>query len=355
MLDIQFYEAIDGVLEKSAKIVLPLYYIEPVNREQQKEEFLLTKSENPSFKYRELEYDPKEMEHELGLIEIPSGSFGKIFQKKKRNILLENRVIENRGDENIVREATTIIHGIPDKKLVAYADELLRKIPNTEFTKTVSSDIIKGSLEDTLVKNGLTDWKVEFSDKKLTIVYPTLKKITISENRKFANMDAERLAVHEVGVHILRSANGYLQPLKIFGFGLPGYLPTEEGLTSYFEEYTGNTNEEIKRDHAGRVIAVDSVCNQLDFRRTFDRLKNYGFTIDQSWNLAVRAHRGGGYIKDHVYLDGYLKVKEYANANGDFRILYVGKVGLGDLPLVRELLMKGILKQPKYIPEFIKS
>jgi len=131
-------------------------------------------------------------------------------------------------------------------------------------------------------------------------------------------------------------------------------LPTEEGLTSYFEELTGNTSDEMMRDYAGRVIAVDSVCQDLTFKKTFERLKDHSFTDDQAWNLAVRAHRGGGYIKDHVYLEGLTIVKDFAAKGGDFKTLYVGKVGIDHLPLVEKLLEEGVLQEAKYLPKFIK-
>jgi len=338
----------------SAKSVKPLYYIEPMNAKDQKEEFLADRVQNPHFTYRGLEYDHKEVKKNLESIETPDDELGAIFERKKRNTLLENRIIANRRDKDIVREATITIHGSPSKQLVSYADELLRQIPNIETVKTVPAERVRDALQTALFDTGVTDWNVEFSDKKLTTVYVSEKKITVCSDRKFAEIDPERLKVHEVGVHVLRAANGYEQPLKIFALGLPGYLPTEEGLSSYFEELTGNTSEETMRDYAARVIAVDSICQDLNFRQTYDRLKSYDLTNDQAWNLAIRAHRGGGYIKDHVYLEGYRRVKEFVANDGDFDALYVGKVGIEDLPLVRRLIQEGTLKQAKYKPHFVE-
>lgn len=352
MVDITALNSLDEALMDAAKSVKPLYYIEPTNDKEQKAEFLTGRIQNPGFEYRELEYNPQEVVQILNSIKIPDDDLGKIFDRKRTDTLVANRIICNRGNEALVREATIAMHGSPSEQLVAYADELLRKIPATEAQKTVPSEEVKNSLETALYENGLTDWKVEFSDKRLTTVYPAEKKITVCKDRKFAGVDSERLKVHEVGVHAVRAANGYEQPLKIFALGLPGYLPTEEGLTSYFEELTGNSSEEMMRDYAARVIAVDSVCKGLNFKQTFDKLKSYHFTDNQTWDLGVRAHRAGGYIKDHVYLDGYRQVKEFAGKEGDFKTLYVGKIGIGDLPLIRKLLTEGIIKEAKHIPHF---
>ncbi len=354
MINLQDYNLLDDALLTVAKEVKPLYYAEPTNENEQKQEFLIGKSRNPNFQYRPLEYNPDEVEAKLRSIKVPDGLLGRIFKIAQKGALLDNEIIKNRGNRDIVRNNTITIYGVPGEQLVTYADGLLRQTTNVEAAKTVPAENVKEALERALVSVGLIDWRVELSDKKLTTVYKAEKKITICRTREFGDKDPARLCVHEVGVHVLRAANGYEQPLKIFALGLPGYLPTEEGLTSYFEELTGNSDVETIRDYAARVIAVDSVIKGLDFRQTFDRLKNYRLSDDQSWNITIRAHRAGGYIKDHVYLEGLLRVRDFAKQSGDFKTLYVGKVGIDDLPLVRTLLEERILKEAKYLPNFIK-
>jgi hypothetical protein len=82
-------------------------------------------------------------------------------------------------------------------------------------------------------------------------------------------------------------------------------------------------------------------------------MKTYGFDDDLSWDLAVRVYRGGGFVKDHVYLEGYLMVKKFLSEGGDVRKLYVGKVGLDDLSLVDDLLLNGVIREPAILPDFL--
>ncbi len=353
MIDVTAYNELDQQILENAKVIKPLYYCNPTNLKEQKTEFLANKIRNPSFIYKELEYDPKQVEASINSIEIPDNIIGNIYQDKKNDELSQNKLILNRGNKDVVMESTIAMHGIPSSLLVEYAEKLLRKIPNIEAPKTVPAKDIRDSIKEAFEQYGLVDWTVEFSDKRLTTIYNAEKKVTVCKTRLFTEIDPSRLKIHEIGVHALRAANGYQQPLNIFALGIPGYLPTEEGMTTYFEEATGNTSEEMLRDYAARVIAVDSVCQDLDFRQTFDRLKDFDATDDQAWNLSVRAHRGGGYIKDHVYLKGYLKIKEFAEQDGDFKTLYVGKIGIEDLPLAKQLLSEGVLKEPKYLPDFL--
>lgn len=354
IMDIKPYNLIDEMLLNISKDRKPSYYVEPINSNEQKQRFLEGKIKNPEFQYRELEYNPREIEQKLNFIKIPKDEIGAIFQEKKDEILLGNKIVLNRGNQDIVREATIALYGIPSNELVAYAERLLKEIPSIDIEKNVSAKQIKQALEGALSEIGITDWAVEFSDKWLTTTYSAKKKITICKDRKFAKINLRGLAIHEVGVHVLRAANGYRQPLKIFAIGLPTYLSTEEGLSMYFEEITGNTNNEMLRNYAARVVAVDSLLRDLTFRKTFEKLKSYNFSDEQAWNLTLRAFRGGGYIRDHVYLEGYIQVKDFAQKKGDFKALYVGKIGIKDLTLVKDLLKKGILREAKYIPEFIK-
>ncbi len=354
MTDADSFNQIDRVFIETSKL-LKLDYIWPANDDEQKEKFLKGKIKNPKFLYRSLKYSPKEVEKVLTALKFPKGRIGEIYKKKLERKFLSNKIIAKRGQKSIVKRASIKLHGVPSKKLVNYAEKLLSEIPSAVHEKTVPPEKLKKAMEKALSVYNLNEWKIEYSDVKLAGVYPSQKKVKINKKAKYSQNALKRLVIHEIGVHVLRAANGYEQPFKIFALGLPGFLPTEEGLTTYFEETTGNWDDEKMRDYAGRVVAVDSVCKNLSFKKTFERLKEYKFTNGQAWRLAVRAHRGGGYIKDHVYLKGYLKVKDFAKKKGDFKTLYVGKVAIEDLPLVEKLLRDGILKKPKYLPDFLKS
>jgi len=50
-------------------------------------------------------------------------------------------------------------------------------------------------------------------------------------------------------------------------------------------------------------------------------------------------------------LEGVELIKEFDKSEENLRLLYTGKVGLDDLPLVKSLLDSGALKEAKYFPE----
>ncbi len=348
------FNTLDDVILEIARDVKPLYYVSPSNEAEQMERFFNGEVSEPVFEYKDAEYDTSGVEARLNALDLPDHRLSELYEKKIRQTFAENGIIRNRGDKDIVRELSIGLNGKPSEGLVEHAESLLSTLPNSVSPKTVDAGTIRYALQQGLQEAGLEDWSVELADKRLTTIYAPEKRMTVCRDRSFADNDPERLKVHEVGVHALRAANGYEQPLKIFALGVPGYLPTEEGLASYFEEISGNSSDETMRDYAARVIAVDSVCNDMGFRETFDRLKDHELDDEKAWQLALRAHRGGGYVKDHVYLQGFTEVKGFAEDGGSLYPLYVGKVGLEDLSLVGELLEDGTLREPRYLPDILR-
>lgn len=398
----------DDALHKIKRDIQPFKYLSPTNSGTAKQAFL-ERGESPEFTYRDLEYNPVEAEERLMSIEIPSGELGSLLEEKRRELLLENQLIAHRGDEELVRKIAAELYGTPSSELVEAAVKLLDSIDLEDDSQTKRPEEMRKRLEEAAREYGLdllvdhieeihgqlstedyalvedyvknrnrrdfyaferkvreegrddlaevlaSYWVVGRANKSRISTSAARRTIAVpSKNRRFSKQDLERLAVHEVGVHALRGENGYRQPLKVFATGLAGYLPTEEGLTTFLEEATGNSSGQVMRKYAGRVIAVDSMLSGDDFRTTYEQLQSSGFTDEQAWDIAVGAHRGGGFAKDHVYLQGFLEVSDFAEQGGDLKKLYIGKVGTEHLPLVEELLEEGVLKEPQYLPHFLE-
>jgi hypothetical protein len=301
-INLSDYQEIDKTLFRVGLKVSPLYHLEPLNEREEKVAFLKGRKENPQFRLRNLKYKPARSEEGLRVLAMPPGQPGKIFERKKRDVLLKNEIVIHRHDPKIVRKNSARIYGTPESSLVRQAKRILKNSPKAVKKGTVPASELKRVLVKVLKIYGLSGWQVALTDKRLVSVYTSKKLVSLGKDWKFTPASAKRRVIHEIEVHVLRGANGYLQPLKIFATGLPGYLPTEEGMAFYFEEKMGLLSQRKLRDYAARVIGVDSVCQGLDFRRAFERSKKYGFTDNQAWGLTLRVYRGGGYVKDHIYL-----------------------------------------------------
>ena len=78
------------------------------------------------------------------------------------------------------------------------------------------------------------------------------------------------------------------------------------------------------------------------------------FKKQAAFKLTLRAKRGlldmgqkGACTKDHLYLKGYLSVKEYMENGGNYEDLYLGKVGVEHIGLLKKI---PDIRPPLFIP-----
>ncbi len=80
------------------------------------------------------------------------------------------------------------------------------------------------------------------------------------------------------------------------------------------------------------MIAGDS------FARVHRHLVDIGFGPKSAFTTTARVFRSGGFTKDIIYLRGFFSVLEHLAGGGELDLLWLGKLSLEDLPLVRRTL-----------------
>ena len=274
-------------------------FLESKNLNSKKEVFLKSRIEPQLDDFIQDNSFAKKRLKQLEEILIPGDEIGEMLQKIRDFLIIQYEIISQRGTKEVV-ELSKQLNEAPSRELIEKAKQILEKNETIEKEFTIKPVELKAYLENVFNEYGLNEWKIGLSEKDITLDDAPNKRILISKNRVFPKGDDKRLAVHEIGVHTLRCVNGLNQPLKNLGLGIPGYLATEEGLAALSEELSGCSDYELLRNYAGRVIAVNSIIENFSFTQTFELLQSYGFNDYTAWTLSVRAHRGGGYIKDHV-------------------------------------------------------
>jgi uncharacterized protein (TIGR02421 family) len=246
--------------------------------------------------------------------------------------------VKNIGKKDFTQYSVKI-YGKPSKELVNEAKKIL-KVDEEEVWRRYSKLSLTKKFMDQMAMKRIK-WKVK--EKRMVAgaaVNAKNKTLYINENRNFSETDVGRLIVHEINTHIIRSENGAKKTYKMFKCGFPGYLETEEGLAAYNEYKAGLLSPKILKIYAGRVLAVHlALKNSFSF--VYNSLLDY-FTKNDAWILTLRAKRGlkdtskpGAFTKDHLYLKGFLKVKSYVEGGGDIKRLYVGKIGVEHIPLLK--------------------
>ncbi len=355
-MDIGVYKKIDkAILDLSLKLEITRY-IEAKNLHKEKRNFLKGKIKNPQFIYRNLRYNPQKAELILNELNPPSDTIGKIFKNKIKELELKNRFLKNLGNKKILIGLSEELYGRPSKLLIKKAKDLLSNLRDREYItesglEKISSWELACDIKNYLKKLGIKNWSVVRVNKHSASVLAVKRIIKLNKYKKYSKLAVKRLKIHEINVHVLRGENGYIQPFKIFVSGLPNYLSTEEGIATYMEEKNKVETIQSKRRFALRAIAVDLVYQGADFRECFEKINSYCYDDSRCWDITYRVFRGGGFLKDHVYLQGYYQIKDYLGNKGKLKDLYIGKIGLDDVSICKKLVADGLLNPPKYLPK----
>lgn len=329
------WEQLDRLIRQSSSIIDIFANVSPTGEsfEREKQKFLEGEIDEPAFDYDPPGYDQDQLEKRLTSSNIPDKPVGKLYKNTIDKLNLKNSIIANRGDEQTVRQATKTIYGEPSDELVDYAKEILEETePATENQqKPIEADEAKQVFNTALHQMEMEDWETEYTDKTTISVKASEKTIKVPDKRNYGQTEPIRLAIHEL-LHAARSANGYQQDHDIFGIGVAGYQDTDEGLAIFLEEQTGFQDNQTLRKYAARVLVTHNVMEDKSFRETFEML-NEDFNIDKddAFQYTARGYRAGGFAKDHIYLQGYKKIKDYVEDGGNLKDLYQGKIPLEDV------------------------
>lgn len=326
---------------------LPFSLVNPENASTIKTKFL-RRAYSPEFTYAE-KPDIDRIQEKLAAIKCGRTKRGKLLASEQEMLTQKAEMIQSIGTVDFAKKAKTI-YGTPDKKLISRAEEFL-ELPAAKKDEKIRADAVRRTMKHTFKLLGFQYAITRGNLVASAQVMPGKRQVQLRSKERFGRLYTYRLAVHEIATHALRAENGRQQGLGIFLRGTPKYLATEEGLAAYNEERAGVMTTDILRNYAGRVIAIHMAEKQT-FMEIYQDLRSH-FTKAAAFKLALRVKRGlpdgehlGSCPKDHVYLKGYLDIKDYVSRGEDLRSLYMGKIGLEDLKDWEKRLEK-----PKYIPE----
>lgn len=347
-------------------------YLNPINAEEEKEKFFkeykLGNYYNPQFIYEKFDPEIGRFYEELLLIrnkfEICKDSLlAPYYIKNIDDLVLRTDLFRHRKDPEF-GEKLSKLYGRPSSHLLKEAKQNITKLkyaqndeenltPDGEnLTPNEVYEIFKAEMENYGFK-----WNIKIHTRASAnlSVNASLNEIKINALKKFSEMKMRRYIYHEIRTHVFRAENGKLQPFMIFKNGFPDYITTEEGLALFNENKYGLLSSEDVKRYSARVVAADYSLKH-SFYEIFEKLEKH-FPPSLAYSIVQRVKRGmsdtslpGGYTKDMVYMDGFQKVSSFLKNNDSMEILYTGKIGLDDVDLTQELIDRGILSRPEYMP-----
>ncbi len=342
---------VDARLADLERTVDVLLNVSPVNAAEAWTDFERGNFESaPVLRLRPLGFDPdlvKRELYDLRIEDVDDPALHTLLRAKRDEIARVVTALEDRDTLRFVY-GTLQLYGTVSAPLVASAEQLLRTIPPqapSMESVTAGAFAEAAGAEFARYREAYPDFPEAYE------VREDVPELMVSFGRLLipaaATIRADRvepLLHHEVGTHVVTYQNGARQPLKLLTIGLPGYDETQEGLAVLAEYLSGGLDPNRLRVLAARVVAIDQLLGGAEFPEIFESLRHeHEIPTRTAWSIAVRVVVGGGSVKDAVYLRGIARLLDALSEGLDLDVLFVGKLSLGHVPLIQELLDRGVL------------
>ncbi len=336
----------------------------PTNVGQAWAEFQRSRFERePTLLYRQLSIDPflhKRRLYDIPVEKVEDPTMAWLFAQKLDELDRQITMLEDRDTPRFVLGSRQLYGSVEDE-LLADARRLLEAFPPAAQDHDEGFIDAEGFAE--AARHELEEYRRMLPDLRTGVeVRKDMSGLLVSDGKLLVDRSIrvprerlEALLQHEVGTHLLTWANAGVQPFRLLRAGLQGYGELQEGLAVLAEHLVGGLNRRRLRLLAGRVVAAHAVEQGASFVDIYRQLeRDYGFTQYISWYITLRVKRAGGLTKDASYLRGLVRIMAHLRAGGLVRPLVVGKISIDHIPVVQELMRRGVVVPPPLKPRFLE-
>lgn len=328
---------LDSKLDRLVRKMELLTHLNPQNIEKEKNRFFGSKySLEPTFKYPKIPYDPFGLHRQfyaLPLDRITDETIQSLYRDTIQYYSNIVQCIETIGKGRNFYFNSLRVYGTPTEKDVENAKFILHVVDppdHPDMERSYTAGQARAYFEE-FVKGYDFPLNIKFSTSiaAVAMVSNLHRSLLIKKNAMFSKNQLLTLANHEIGVHLVTTYNGLEQPLRIFSNGLPRHVETQEGLAVLSEYLGGALSLKRLKQLAYRVMASDSLIKGYSFADTFDLIHGtYKLDREEAFTICLRAHRGGGFTKDRLYLSGLRKIYDRHRRGASLELLFTGKVAL---------------------------
>jgi len=352
---------VDRKLDSIARSFDFLLSVSPINTAQTKARFIEGGEQTtPELRYRPLAVDPDEVKRELYAIDLSMVEdllLERLLGEKRREIDMQLTMLATRNTRSF-RPASMLLYGVVTPQLLADALRILETVrPKPEPGGPLTASDVESAALRLVDHYRALDERfapvVEVRD-DVSGLLVSGDKFMIASDTVIAASRLDPLLAHEVSVHLLTYFNGTTQGLRIFRTGLARYEGIQEGLGVFAEWAVGGLTPARLRLLAGRVVAVDAMIGGASFIEVYRRLRDdFRFSQGSAFDITARVFRSGGLAKDAIYLDGFLEVVGRVATGASLDSFWLGKIASEHANAIEELLARGLLHAPVFLPEFL--
>lgn len=338
----------------------------PVNAQEEWERFEQNHFEEPpAFRYRPLPVDPELLKRDLfdlPIEKVEDPALAELFREKQEELDRKITMLRDRGTRAFFFESLQLF-GEVRPALLALAEEVLDELPVHDYDFQAREHLDADDFAQ-LAGQELAFYRRDCPDFPTSVqvrrdipagLMVSQGKLLMGQATKVPSPRVDALLQHEVGTHMLTYFNGRTQPLRLLCTGLAGYEALQEGLAVLAEYLVGGLNVPRLRVLAARVVAAHCLIEGASFIEVFRLLtRTHDFKPDVAFTIAMRTFRGGGMIKDVIYLRGLHELMEHLRGGGALESLFVGKIALRHVPLLEELEQRGVLRPVPLRPRYLE-
>jgi uncharacterized protein (TIGR02421 family) len=354
---------VDGQLAAVASGFDLLLMVTPVNTEQAYRSFRRNKAQKPpTFRYRPLDIDPSQVKralYQIPIERVEDPTLAAIFREKQRELSLKLDLLSDRRTKRFLHTGVAL-YGDVDRLMMLEATEILDRLP-ASLRRTAGPKVDAAALAAS-AQLEIDHYRERYPELNATVqLRPDVTSLMVSSGSllvgsgmQFTTRRVNPLIQHEVGTHVVTYWNGAAQRLKLLATGLAGHDELQEGLAVLAEYLVDGLTPSRLRTLAGRVVAARSIRDGAAFTDTYRLMADEnGFGPRAAFQMAMRVHRGGGFVKDAVYLRGLQRVVGYLADGGRLDTLLVGKIALNHVAVIEELQRRGVLVNPPLRPAYL--
>jgi uncharacterized protein (TIGR02421 family) len=343
-----------------------LMLVSPANTEAAWSAFQRSRHrEPPRFLYRPLPFDPavlKRLLFDIRIERIEDPTLAYLFEQQRLSFDRQLTLVAERETPAFVHDSVAL-YGDVDHELFALGSLVLERLaPGREtagkggwvdskaFAKRARAELRRYRRLAPELRSS-----VKIRDDVSSLVV-SRGDLFVGHDMRFPANRVDALIHHEVGTHVVTHFNGSQQPFRQLAGGLSGYEALQEGLAVFAEYAVGGLTRGRLRLVAGRVVAARWLLDGAEFIDVFRLLnESHGFSSRVSYMIATRVFRGGGFVKDAIYLRGLADVLAYLADGGDPILLTAGKFALEHVPIIVELQRRKILRPAVLQPRWLEA
>jgi uncharacterized protein (TIGR02421 family) len=344
-----------------------LYQVTPVNAERAWLVFKRSHFEKaPSFLYHPRTIDPGRMKralYDIPIERVEDPTLMHFFLGKQTDLDRQLTMLRDLGQRAFLYGSLQL-HGEIGNSLLGIARQVLDRTPVRGASDTRGGYLAAAQFAS-LARSEIAkyrrhmcnfDAKVRVTDDMYSGLMVSRGRLLVGKETRIPVRRADALIQHEVGTHLLTYFNGQAQPFKMLASGLPGYEELQEGLAVLSEYLVGGLSVGRIRVLAARVVAAHALVDGASFVDVFRLMdRTYEFSRRTAYTITMRIFRGGGLVKDAVYLRGLVGILKLLAAGGELRDLFIGKISAAHIPVMEELLHRGILKPTPVFPRYLEQ